>query len=59
MKILVGLNPFNRMAEFKILIKLAKWYLDMLQPLRRTLSCMHSVTLTLREPKLLEHKNKL
>lgn len=38
MKILAGLIPFNRMAEFKILIKLAKWYLDMLQPFRRTLS---------------------
>lgn len=33
------------MPEFKILIKLAKWYLDMLQPLRRTLSHMPSVAL--------------
>lgn len=45
MKIFAGLIPFNRMPEFKILIKLAKRYLDMLQPLRRTLSHMHSVAL--------------
>lgn len=38
------------MPEFKTFIKLAKWYLDMLQPLRRTFSHMHSVTLTLKEP---------
>lgn len=59
MKILAGLIPFNRMAEFKIVIKLAKWYLNMLQSFRRTHSRMHSVTLTLREAKLLEHMNKL
>lgn len=59
MKILAGLIPFNRMPEFKILIKMAKQYLDMLQPLRRTLSHMHSVPLTLKEPKFLDHKNKL
>lgn len=45
MKIFAGLIPFKKMPEFKILIKLAKWYLDMPQPLRRTLSHMHSVAL--------------
>lgn len=49
MKIFAGLIPFNRMPEFKIFIKVAKWHLDMLQPLRRTPSHMYSVTLTLKE----------
>lgn len=53
MKVFSGLITFNRMPEFKLLINLAKWYLDMLQLLRRILSHMHSVTVTLKEPNCL------
>lgn len=57
MKIFAGLIPFNKMPEFKILVKLANWHLDMLQPPRRTLSHMDSVTLSLKEPNCLNIRN--
>lgn len=59
MKIFAGLIPFNKMPEFKILVKLANWHLDMLQPPRRTLSHMDSVTLSLKEPNCLNIRRNL